>query len=68
MWLYRNVDVNSFSSDLLTPIMVAAIAGNVQIVQMLLDKKPDITLSDNARRNVIYFAAKHGNLQLMEVF
>ncbi|KAH0592409.1 hypothetical protein MHUMG1_09795 [Metarhizium humberi] len=59
--IYANAKDESGS----TPLHLAAVAGNVQVMKILLDEKADITQVDGSGHDVLYLASRHGHANMV---
>ncbi|KID94585.1 ankyrin 2,3/unc44, partial [Metarhizium majus ARSEF 297] len=57
--------VNAKDKSGSTPLHLATVAGNVQVIKTLLDEKADITQKDGSGRDVLYLASRHGHANLL---
>ncbi|KID84168.1 ankyrin 2,3/unc44 [Metarhizium guizhouense ARSEF 977] len=59
--IYANTKDESGS----TPLHLAAVAGNVKVMKILLDEKADITQVDGSGHDVLYLASRHGHANMV---
>lgn len=59
--IYTNAKDESGS----TPLHLAAVAGNVEVMDILLDEMADITQVDGSGHDVLYLASRHGHANVV---
>ncbi|KID66164.1 ankyrin 2,3/unc44, partial [Metarhizium brunneum ARSEF 3297] len=59
--IYTNAKDKSGS----TPLHLAAVAGNVEVMDILLDEMADITQVDGSGHDVLYLASRHGHANVV---
>lgn len=61
--LERGVDVRSPRPDRISPLMLAARAGNVPVIETLLKRKAEVNGADNHGSTPLIYAAQNGQLE-----
>ncbi|XP_071086410.1 putative ankyrin repeat protein RF_0381 [Haliotis cracherodii] len=60
------VDVNSKGYNGLTPAMKAAVGGHKAVFYLLLEKRPDLSPTDDDGNNLLHMACEGGNVELVK--
>ncbi|XP_071086413.1 putative ankyrin repeat protein RF_0381 [Haliotis cracherodii] len=60
------VDVNSKGYNGLTPAMIAAVGGHKAVFYLLLEKRPDLSPTDDDGNNLLHMACEGGNVELVK--
>jgi ankyrin repeat protein len=60
-------DINSVNEGGNTPVLIVLICNHPHIVQTLVDKGADLSIVDNDGWNVLHWAARNGNFDLIEL-
>ncbi|MBA8667813.1 tetratricopeptide repeat protein [Holosporaceae bacterium 'Namur'] len=57
------IDVENFDKQ--TPLHIAAIAGNIEVVEYLISKAADVMLASSSGQNVLHYAAHYGKYEII---
>ena len=66
-FLHKSVDINVQEENGLTPLMVAAQAGHIEIVRILLDAGANPYITDNRGFNAENHALLYGHVEIAEL-
>ncbi|XP_041042130.1 death-associated protein kinase 1 isoform X3 [Carcharodon carcharias] len=61
-----NYDINQANKHGTPPLMIAAGCGNVQILNLLIQKGAKIDVQDKSGSNALYWAARHGHTEMLK--
>ncbi|XP_078424344.1 death-associated protein kinase 1 isoform X2 [Cetorhinus maximus] len=61
-----NYDINQANKHGTPPLMIAAGCGNVQILNLLIQKGAKIDVQDKSGSNALYWAARHGHTETLK--
>ncbi|XP_071115609.1 ankyrin repeat domain-containing protein 50-like [Haliotis cracherodii] len=60
------VDINSRGWKKRTPIMLAAVNGHKEVVELLLSEGADVSLVDEAGNNILHWASEGGDVEVIK--
>ncbi|MBO7605741.1 MAG: ankyrin repeat domain-containing protein [Elusimicrobiaceae bacterium] len=65
--LHKNIDINVQEENGLTPLIVAAQAGHIEIVKILLEAGANPYITDNRGFSAEHHAISYGNVEIAEL-
>ena len=66
-WFFRGADINRWSIKQITPLMIAAIEGHHEAVELLLNEGAKFDFCDKDDRSALFHAANKNEVNVLKV-